>query len=107
MQMHSGNPHVKRTLISAWLLVCLRAFAIAQTPSLTGRWVLTQDFFGTPRNLPLQLEQNGTNLTGSLGGDKLEGTVSGSTIHFTSKSEHQDTYEVQGTLEGRVFTGTM
>lgn len=45
----------------------------------------------------LQLEQNGSKLTGELNGDKLEGTVTGSTIHFTARNEKSDTFEVQGT----------
>ena len=95
------------TIISACLLtsVCLATFA--QTPSLSGRWIVTQDFFGTPRYMRLQLEQNGSKLTGELNGDKLEGTVSDSTIHFVARNEKKDTFEVRGTFAQRILTGTM
>src|SRR5882724_563597 len=89
---------VNSIVISACLLtsVCLATFA--QTPSLSGRWIVTQDFFGTPRYMRLQLEQNGSKLTGELNGDKLEGAVSGATVHFIARNEQKDTFEVQGTV---------
>ena len=95
------------TIISACLLtsVCLATFA--QTPSLSGRWIVTQDFFGTPRYMRLQLEQNGSKLTGELNGDKLEGTVSDSTIHFVARNQKKDTFEVRGTFAQGILTGTM
>lgn len=91
------------TVISACLLtsVCLATFA--QTPSLSGRWIVTQDFFGTPRYMRLQLEQNGSKLTG----DKLEGTVSDSTIHFVARNQKKDTFEVRRTFAQGILTGTM
>ncbi|HEX4751098.1 MAG TPA: acetamidase/formamidase family protein [Bryobacteraceae bacterium] len=99
---------MKSSIISAGLLltsVCLAVFA--QTPSVGGRWIVTQDFFGTPRYMRLQLEQNGSRLSGQLNGDKLEGTVSGSTIHFVAHNENKDTFEVQGAFAEGILTGTM
>jgi acetamidase/formamidase len=72
---------------------------------LTGRWIVTEDFYGTPRYLRLQLEQQGSKLTGDLSGDKLEGTVSGESIHFVTRSERKDTFELQGTLNEGMITG--
>jgi amidase len=98
---------VNGTVISACLLssVCFATFA--QTPSLSGRWVVTEDFFGTPRYMRLQLEQNGPKLKGELNGDKLEGTVSGSAIHFVATNERKDTFDVQGAFAQGVLTGSM
>jgi len=76
-------------------------------PSFNGRWIITQDFFGTPRYMQLQLEQNGPKVTGELNGDKLEGTVSGSTIHFVARNERKDTLEVEGRFAQGILTGTM
>lgn len=98
---------MNRTVTSASLLTSVCLAALAQTPSVTGRWVVTQDFLGTPRYLRLQLEQNGSKLTGDLNGDKLEGTISGSTIHFVSTSAGKDTVEVQGTLSSGILAATM
>jgi len=57
------------------LLITASVVVLAQVPqpqSLTGRWIVTEDFFGTPRYLRLQVEQQGAKLTGDLSGDKLE-----------------------------------
>jgi amidase len=98
---------VNRIIISVYLLTSVSLAIFAQTPSLSGRWIVTEDFFGTPRYLRLQLEQNGSKLTGELNGDKLEGTVSGSTIHFMVGNREKDTLEVQGTLAQGILTATM
>jgi amidase len=107
IQEFSSTEHVKRTSTSTLLLtsVCIAAFA--QTPSLTGRWVITEDFFGTPRYMRLQLQQDGSKLTGELNGNKLEGTVSGATVHFIARTEQKDTFEVQGTFNQETLTASM
>ena len=98
---------MNRTVISACLLTSVCLTTLAQSPSLSGRWIVTQDFFGTPRYMRLQLDQNGSKLSGELNGNKLEGTVSGSTIHFVARSEQKDTFEIQGTLKQGILTATM
>ncbi len=98
---------MNRTVISTCLLISVCLVAFAQTPSFTGRWVLTEDFFGTPRYMRLQLEQNASKLSGELNGDKLEGTVSGSSIQFIARSQDKDTFEVRGTFAHGILTGTM
>ena len=101
------NILLKRTGISILLLIPCWLTAIAQTPSLAGRWIVTEDFFGTPRYMRLQLEQTGSKLTGEFNGNKLEGTVSGSTLHFIARNEQKDTFEVQGTFHQGLLTATM
>jgi amidase len=98
---------VNRTVISVYLLIFASLASSAPPPSVTGRWVITEDFFGTPRYMRLQLEQHGSRLAGDLNGDKLEGTVNGSTIHFVARNEHNETFEVQGTLKEGILTATM
>jgi amidase len=98
---------VNRTGTPILLLISVCLAALAQTRSLSGRWIVTEDFFGTPRYMRLQLEQNDSKLTGELNGDKLEGTVSGATLHFIARSEHKDTFEVQGTFNQGMLTATM
>jgi amidase len=98
---------MKYTIASIRLLAFAALAGFAQPPSLTGRWIVTEDFFGTPRYMRLQLRQQGTKLTGDLGGNKLEGTITGSSIHFVARSEHKDTFEVQGAIKEGILTGTM
>jgi amidase len=98
---------VNRTGASILLLISVCLAAFAKTGSLSGRWIVTEDFFGTPRYMRLQVEQNGSKLTGELNGNKLEGTVSGATVHFIARSEQNDTFEVQGTFNEETLTATM
>ncbi len=98
---------MKITVTATFLLTCLCLTILAQSPAVTGRWIVTQDFFGTPRYMRLQLEQNGSKLTGEFNGDKLEGTVSGNSIRFVTHNEQQDTFEIQGTITQGTLTATM
>lgn len=98
---------MNRTGTSILLLISVCLSALAQTGSLSGRWLITEDFFGTPRYMRLQLEQNGSKLTGELSGNKLEGTVTGATVHFIARSEQKNTFEVQGTFKQGMLTATM
>ena len=84
------------------LTVCLFALvplsAPAQTPSLTGRWIVSADYLGTPLYYRLNLEQNGDKLTGTYRGYKFEGTLHGDAFHFFAKDEQNNTDEVTGTI---------
>ena len=72
-------------------------------PALSGRWILTADYLGTPTYMRLQLEQQGDKLAGQFGSRKLVGSISGNAIHFTTKDEEGDTEEVSGSIhEGRL-----
>jgi amidase len=100
-----------RMLLSVVLLVTGSAVgqALAQEApkngSLTGRWIVTADFHGTPLYFRLELEQTGEKLAGTFDGDKLEGTVSGGTIRFVAKDEHGGSEQIKGTVEGAVIRG--
>ena len=58
-----------------------------QAQTLTGRWIATADFYGAPRYMRIDLEQQGEKLTGKFSGDKLQGTITGSAIHFLAKND--------------------
>lgn len=98
-----------RNIASVCVLgLCSLAYAQGSQPSLTGTYVLTEDFFGTPRLMKLQLEQQGNKVTGSLAnGDKYEGTVEGKTLHLTSRNKENDTFDVKATADGQTLNGTM
>jgi acetamidase/formamidase len=69
--------------------------------------VVTEEFFGTPRYLRLDLEQNGSKLSGNLGGGKLEGTATVDGVQFVARNERNETLEVRGTLTDNVLSGTL
>jgi len=76
-------------------------------PAVSGRWVVTADFYGTPINFSLELNQQEGKLTGDLGGDKLEGSFDGTAIHFLAKDEQGGTEECKATVQGGSMSGTI
>ncbi len=93
----------------ATLLLTLATISLqAQTtPQLTGRWIATADFYGAQRYMRLDLEQQGEKLTGKFSGDKLEGTITGSAIHFLAKNDQGLTADVTGTITNGTLTATV
>jgi acetamidase/formamidase len=90
----------------------VRADPPAATPTpgpagLTGKWVATVDYFGTPSYYKLELTQQGDALTGDFSGDKLEGTVRGDTVEFLAKDTEGGTEQVTATLSGGALSGTI
>src|ERR1700730_14154770 len=75
--------------------------------SVSGRWVVNADFFGTPVNFSLQLKQDGDKLTGELDTDKLEGSLKGNSVHFLAKDDQGGTEEGSGIFEGDAISGTI
>jgi amidase len=73
---------------------------------LSGRWLVKADFYGTPLYFQLELKEEGGQLTGKFGGDKLDGTVMGNSIHFVGKDEHGGPDECTATVKDGVISGT-
>lgn len=104
-----------RKLLSALsVLLFSSAVGLAQeTPKvpgngpLTGRWTVTADFNGTPIYFKLTLRQEGEKLTGEFGGDKLEGSLSGSSLHFLAKDDRGGTEDAKGTVKDGKISGTL
>jgi amidase len=74
---------------------------------LTGQWVITAQYLGTPINLSMDLKQEGDKLTGDFDGDKLEGTVTGSSVHFLAKDTEGGSEEGSATINGDNMSGTI
>jgi amidase len=89
------------------LLLLIPALLLAQLPGVTGKWFVTADLYGTPINFSMELTQQGDKFTGKFGGDKLEGTLTGNSIHFLAKDEQGGTEELTGTIEAGVVSGTI
>ena len=74
---------------------------------LTGRWFVSADFYGTPIYFRMELTQQGDKLTGNFDGDKLEGTVSGNSVHFLTKDDHGGSGDANAKLKGNTMSGTV
>ncbi len=76
-------------------------------PALSERWVVSADFYGTPINPSLELKQEGDKVTGNFDGDKLEGSLSGNSIHFLARDEQGGTRECKATIHDGTMSGTI
>lgn len=74
--------------------------------SVSGRWIVNADVFGTPIFYQMHLKEEAGKLTGDFGGDKLEGTVTSNAIHFVAKDEQGGTEECTATLKDGALSGT-
>lgn len=74
---------------------------------LTGHWVITADYFGSPINLSMELTQQADKLTGNFDGDKLEGSVIGNSVHFLAKDDQGGSEEGTAIVQDDTMSGTV
>jgi amidase len=97
---------------------CLRAFevvaalawtalALRSAEPLTGRWLMTADFFGTPRFFRLDLENQPNGISGTYGGIKLTGTLNGSHLELSGKGQNGNAAKLTATLDGSTLSGSV
>jgi len=89
------------------LLLLVPALLLAQSAAVTGRWFVAADFYGTPIDFSMELNQQGDKLIGNFAGDKLEGTFAGNSLHFLAKDEQGGTEELTATVQSGVISGTI
>src|SRR5438045_3684547 len=99
-----------RLLYRCVCVLALCAYAAAQSStSLAGDWAITMDVFGTPVQQVLTLKGDGNKLSGSLRGrgrGDIDGTISGSAVHFVLKQDKDTTGEYDGTVSSEGMSGT-
>jgi acetamidase/formamidase len=89
-------------------MLCLAAGSVlAQNTAVSGRWSASADFYGTPIYFALELKEQAGKLTGNFGGDPLEGTLTGTAIHFVAKDDQGGTEEATATIASGNITGTV
>ena len=79
----------------------------APTGALTGHWIVNTDIYGTAVYWRMELTQQGETLTGEFSGDKLEGTVRGTTVEFFAKDAEGGNEQAKATIAGDTMTGTV
>ena len=75
--------------------------------SVSGRWIVNADVFGTPLFYQMHLKEEAGKLMGDFAGDKLEGTITGNSIHFVAKDEQGGTEECTATVKDGTVSGTI
>lgn len=92
------------------------AKSFAQTPqgqvgalgsTVSGRWMVNADFYGTRLDFSLELKQDGEKLTGSLQGNSLEGTIRANTLNFVARNEQGLVVEADAAAQGSTISGTL
>ena len=107
-----------RSLLLPFLLVGVLATASGQQQDaqkattraegpLSGRWIVTGDYLGTPMNGWLELTQEGDKLSGNFDGDKLDGSATGNALHFIAKDDSGGSEETTATVQGEIMIGTV
>lgn len=100
---------VRRTIVNgAIFAVLLLPFGstLSQAPVPSpGRWLITADFYGTRRYMPLELSGTADRLTGTLGGVALTGTIQNGHLHLAGSNSSGDTAEIDATLSEEKLTG--
>jgi amidase len=93
--------------LAAPLLLCQTSQQPAEKGPLTGKWFVTADLYGTPIYLQLELKQEGEKVTGKFGGDTLDGSLKGSSFHFTAKDDSGGTVAGDATLANGTLSGNV
>src|SRR4051794_16914693 len=84
-------------------LLLLLALVVRSAEPLTGRWVMTADFFGTPRFLRLDLQEQSGDMTGTYNGIKLTGKH----LELSGKGESGNTAKLAGTPNDPPLSGSV
>jgi amidase len=100
--MRRGGDVFKRAGLLVWLIP---AISFAQS-AVDGTWLLTQDVYGNPLHQRLTLKVDGTAVSGTLGGRSIEGSVNGTAIRFSRKSDDSND-EFTGAIAGNEIAGTL
>ncbi len=95
------------TAVLGFSALVLHAQSTDTKTSLTGRWIVTADFFGSTRYGRLELTQQGEKLTGKFNGDPLEGTFNGNAIHVLAKDTQNNTNEITATFKDAALSGNI
>jgi amidase len=78
-----------------------------QSETVSGEWLITRIAYGNPLYQKMTLKLENGKVTGNLAGDKLEGTLTGSTLHFIARDEDNNLSEFTGTLSDGKIRGTI
>lgn len=101
---------VRRTIVTAVSIAALllASTATAQVPAPTpGRWLITADFYGSRRYIPLELSGTADKLAGKFSGITLAGSVQNGRLHLAGSNPSGDTTEIEAAVGENKLTGTI
>jgi hypothetical protein len=98
--------------LTSCLLAQDAAQSDSQTANVAGKWTMSWQGRDGAKQGALQLQQDGSKLTGTMDSDRgsvpVTGTVNGSNISFSTQSQGQRNFTLvyTGTVDGDKMTGT-
>jgi amidase len=98
---------IKELFVAAALLPAAAGAASSDTQSLSGRWSVSGELFGTRLFMDLSLEQQGDALTGKYDGSDLAGTRKGKHVHFVVSESDSAKDMVDADYADGKLTGTV
>lgn len=92
-----------------FLLLLVPGIVSAQNspPQVAGRWMVSTDFYGTALDFSFELKEEGDKITGTFQGAKLEGTLTGNSLHFLAKDSQGGTEECTTVVQGVTMSGSI
>lgn len=86
-----------------WSSLLLSAFPIAALAS--DQWILATDLWGNSARQTLNLDVQGSRVSGTLGGDPIKGTLNGAQLKFTVTGSDGQVYHYDGQIDGNRMRG--
>lgn len=86
-----------------WSSLLLSAFPIAALAS--DQWILATDLWGNSARQTLNLDVQGSRVSGTLGGDPIKGTLNGAQLKFTATGSDGQVYHYDGQIDGNRMRG--
>ncbi|MGE8287042.1 MAG: acetamidase/formamidase family protein [Stenotrophomonas sp.] len=81
----------------------MSAFPIAALAS--DQWILATDLWGNSARQTLNLDVQGSRVSGTLGGDPIKGTLNGAQLKFTATGSDGQVYHYDGQIDGNRMRG--
>ncbi|WP_211263730.1 acetamidase/formamidase family protein [Stenotrophomonas terrae] len=86
--------------LSSLLLFVLPLNALA-----ADQWILATDLWGNSAQQTLNLDVQGTRVSGTLGGDPISGSLNGAQLKFTATGSDGQVYHYDGRIDGERMQG--
>lgn len=100
---------VRRTIVlgMSFAAVLLTSVAFAQEALSPGQWLITADFYGSRRYIPLDLSGTADTLTSKFGAITITGSIQNGHLHLAGSNPSGDTTDIDATLGANKLTGTI
>jgi len=95
-------PH---TMTLSWKVSSLLLAALPLNAVAADQWIVATDLWGNTNYQTLQLEVQGTQLTGTLDGDRVSGTLRDRDVRFTATGNDGQVYHFSGRIDDARMQG--